>query len=65
MHKRGTNIKGMRDHHFAYSDWDKLEFEEWKNNMNGLLKECHRVLKKKGTLLMFMSIMKLETIIDL
>ena len=29
MHKRGTNIKGMRDHHFAYSDWDNLEFEQW------------------------------------
>ena len=64
MHKRGTNIKGMRDHHFAYSDWDNLEFEQWSKLMNDFLIECSRVLKNKGALLMFMSIMKLETVIS-
>jgi len=65
MHKRGTNIKGMRDNHFAYSGWDDMEFEEWEQVMGHLLTECSRVLRDKGALIMFMSIMKVETIIQL
>ena len=65
MHKRGTNIKGMRNNHFAYSGWDNLSFEEWSNVMKLFLQECNRVLKTKGSLLMFMSILKVETIIKL
>lgn len=65
MHKRGTNIKGMRNNHFAYSGWDDLSFEEWTNVMSIFLKECNRVLKERGALLMFMSILKVETIIEL
>lgn len=65
MKKRGTNIKGMRDNHFAYSGWDDLHFEEWSIQMDTFLSECHRVLKKKGSLIIFMSIIKVETIITL
>lgn len=65
MHKRGTNIRGMRNNHFAYSGWDNMEFEKWCLMMNKLFQECNRVLKKKGALIMFMSIIKVETIIDL
>lgn len=65
MHRRGTNIKGMRKNHFAYSGWDDLTFEEWSKVMSSFLQECSRVLKAKGALLMFMSILKVETIIEL
>lgn len=65
MHKRGTNIRGMRDNHFAYSGWDDLPYEEWRLVMQELFKECGRVLKPKGALLMFMSVIKLETVIEL
>lgn len=65
MRKRGTNIKGMRDNHFAYSGWDDLPYEEWRLVMQEFLKECSRVLKPKGALLMFMSVIKLETVIEL
>ena len=27
MHQRGTNLKKMRKNHFAYADWDDLDFE--------------------------------------
>lgn len=64
MHKRGTNIKGMRDNHFAYSGWDNMEYNQWRRVMKKFMKECARVLKSKGSLIMFMSIMKVETIID-
>ena len=65
MHKRGTNIKGMRDNHFAYSGWDNLPFEDWHQEMSEFMFECSRVLKKGGTLLMFMSVIKVETMIEL
>ena len=64
MHKRGTNIKGMRNNHFAYSGWDDMEYSEWSYVMELFLKECQRVLVSKGALIVFMSIMKVETIID-
>ena len=63
MHKRGTNIKGMRDNHFAYSGWDDMEYAQWSRVMKRFMKECARILKSKGALVMFMSIMKVETII--
>lgn len=65
MHERGTNIRGMRSNHFAYSGWDDLTFEEWSRVMELFLEECNRVLKPRGTLLMFMSILKVETIVRL
>ena len=65
MHKRGTNIKGMRNNHFAYSGWDNLEFSQWTLVMKEFLLQCARVLKSKGSLIMFMSIIKVETIINL
>lgn len=65
MHKRGTNLKRMRENHFAYSGWDDLEFDTWKEEMRKFISESHRVLKKRGALVMFMSIIKVETIINL
>lgn len=65
MKNRGTNIKGMRDNHFAYSGWDDLDFESWSIQMDMFLRECHRILKKRGSLIIFMSIIKVETIINL
>mgnify|MGYP004444074435 CR=1 FL=1 len=65
MHQRGTNMKGMRDNHFAYSGWDDMAFNQWCKVMKRFIKECSRVLKPKGALVIFMSIMKVETIINL
>lgn len=65
MHKRGTNLGKMRENHFAYSGWDDLEFEEWRAEMDKFISECHRILKPKGALIIFMSIIKVETIINL
>lgn len=65
MHKRGTNMKGMRNNHFAYSGWDDMEYNQWSKVMKLFLKECSRVLKPRGSLIIFMSIIKVETIITL
>lgn len=65
MKERGTNMNKLRNGHFAASGWDDLNYEDWTIEMDKLFSECHRVLKKKGNLLMFMSIIKVETIIGL
>lgn len=65
MKKRGTNMNKLRDGHFAASGWDDLDFCDWELEMDKLFSECHRVLKKKGNLIMFMSIIKVETLIAL
>ncbi len=65
MHNRQTNLNKMRENHFAYSGWDDLTFEEWEESMRAFFKESNRVLRKKGSLLMFMSLIKVETMIRL
>ena len=63
MHDRNVGIKRYRDNHFAFSCWDDMEFPEWSKSMDGFFAESARVLKKRGALLLFMSLIKLETII--
>lgn len=65
MKMRGTNMNKLRDGHFAASGWDDLEFADWIKQMDLLFEECHRILKKRGSLIMFMSIIKVETIIKI
>lgn len=65
MHNRNTNLKKMRENQFAYAGWDNLEFEEWENNMRVWLQECSRVLKKRGTLIVFMAVIKVADVIRL
>lgn len=65
MKKRGTNMNKLREGHFAASGWDDLEFEKWMKQMNLFFQQCHRVLRKKGSLIIFMSIIKVESLIGL
>ena len=65
MKKRGTNLKKLRENHFVGSGWDDLEYEKWITLMERFIQESHRVLKKGGSLIIFMSIIKLEPIINL
>lgn len=65
MHNRNTNLGKMRDNQFAYAGWDNMEYRAWKMNMNKFLSQCSRVLKKRGTLIIFMSVIKVADIIEL
>lgn len=65
MHNRNTNLVKMRENQFAYAGWDNLSQEDWEKEMDIFFKESSRVLKKSGTLLLFMSLIKIETIIKL
>lgn len=65
MRNRGTNLVQMRENQFAYAGWDNLEFEEWHDKMDSFFKHSNRILRKKGSLVVFMSLIKIETIIKL
>ena len=65
MHKRDTNLWALRSNHFAASDWDHIEQDEWEKNMEVFFEESSRALKKKWSLLIFVSLIKIETIIKL
>ena len=62
---RAANLQNMRDNFFVAAGWDNVSYDEWKELMNSFFKEAARVSKVGGSLLMFMSIMKLETIIEM
>jgi len=63
MKNRDTNLKKMRDNFFGAAGWDDLSFEEWETSMDNFFEESVRVLKKGGAMLVFMSIIKVETLI--
>lgn len=65
MQGRQANLNKMRENFFVGAGWDNEEYTEWIQSMKNFFDEAHRVLKKKGSLLMFMSILKVESIVSL
>ena len=65
MKTRDTNLKKMRDNFFAAAGWDDVGFEEWKKSMESFFELSSRVMKKGGSMIVFMAIIKVETIIKL
>lgn len=65
MRNRDTNLKKMRDNFFGSAGWDDMEFEDWTNSMDDFFNATARVIKKGGSMIVFMAIIKVETIIKL
>ncbi len=65
MINRSTNLSKMRENFFANAGWDNLDFEEWTSHMDTFFKESARIIKDGGSMIIFMSIIKVETIIKL
>lgn len=65
MKERDTNLKKMRDNFFGSAGWDDLSFEEWEESMNSFFEESVRVLKHGGSMIVFMAIIKVESIIKI
>ena len=65
MHDRNTNMGRLRENHFSAAIWDDLNYEDWLNNMDKFFSSASRVLKTGGSLIIFMSLIKIETIITL
>lgn len=65
MINRDTNLKKMRDNFFATAGWDNMEFDDWSQSMSDFFESAARVIKKGGSMIVFMAIIKVETIIRL
>lgn len=63
MENRDTNLAKMRDNFFCAAGWDNLSYEQWKDSMESFLSECSRVMKKGASMIMFMSLIRIETIV--
>lgn len=65
MKNRETNLGALRENHFVATDWDNLSQVDWERNMRQFFKESTRVLKKRGSMIVFMAIIKVETLISI
>lgn len=65
MQERATNLKRMRENYFGAAGWDNLSSEDWAESMNGFFEEASRVVRKGGSVIVFMAVIKLETLIGL
>ena len=65
MKSRDTNLKKMRDNFFGAAGWDNLEYNEWANAMDAFFAQAARVMKKGGSMIVFMAAIKVETTISL
>ncbi len=65
MKSRSTNLNALRKNHFSGKEWDNLEEPEWRENMNFIFSHLKRVSKDGGSLVMFMAVIKVESIISI
>ena len=65
MKNRDTNLSKMRENFFGSAGWDDMEFEDWKKSMDVFFENASKIMKIGGSLIVFMSIIKVETIIKL
>jgi DNA modification methylase len=55
----------MRGNHFSSASWDMLDQESWATQMENFFFEGARVLRVGGSAIIFMSVIKLETLISI
>lgn len=65
MKNRQTNLKAMRQNFFVSAGWDNLEYDEWLKSMDEFFEQTSRVMKDGGSMIVFMSVLKVETIVAL
>ena len=65
MQERATNLKRMRENYFGAAGWDNLSAEDWAESMDEFFGEAARVVRRGGALIVFMAVIKLETLIGL
>lgn len=65
MQQRSTNLKQMRDNYFGAAGWDNLSPQDWEESMDAFFGAAARVVRKGGAVIVFMAVIKLETLIAL
>lgn len=63
MKERATNLKALRDNYFGAAGWDNLEYDQWNESMDSFFDEAARVMKPGGSMVVFMAVIKVESII--
>ena len=62
MKNRDTNLSKMSNNFFGSAGWDDMEFDDLEKSMDDFFKSSARVIKKVSTMIVFMAIIKVETI---
>lgn len=65
MNGRDTNMGQLRKNHFSATDWDHLNYDQWMKKMDEFLENSSRIIKNGGSIIIFMSLIKVESIIQL
>ena len=65
MKRRDTNLNKMRNNFFVDAGWDCMDEEEWIIMMDVFFSMAARVMKKRGSVVMFMSILRVDKIISI
>ena len=65
MQARAAGIHRMRDNFFVTAGWDNDSVDGWRTLMDAFFKESARVLKKGGSLVVFMAVIKVGEIIEI
>ncbi|WP_237189119.1 DNA-methyltransferase [Rothia nasimurium] len=63
MQNRATNLGRMRENFFGDAGWDNADPKEWEELMHNFFKELGRVTKKGANIVVFMAILKVETVV--
>ena len=63
MKNRDTNLNKLRENFFVNAGWDDMDFDDWIQSMDAFFEEAARVAKKGSAMIIFMAIIKVETII--
>ncbi|WP_373197345.1 DNA-methyltransferase [Streptococcus sanguinis] len=65
MKNRDTNLHKMRDNFFGAAGWDDMNYADWLESMDNFFEESARISKSGASMIMFMSLIKVETIMKL
>lgn len=62
---RKSQIQTMRPNFFGAAGWDNLDFDTWQASMDKMFSEVARIAKVGASMIVFMSVLKVITIIEL
>lgn len=65
MKERATNLKRMRSNYFGAAGWDDLDYKSWTDSMDEFFAGASKIIRPGGSMVVFMAIIKVETIIQL
>mgnify|MGYP005796561421 CR=1 FL=1 len=65
MKNRATNLARMRENYFGAAGWDNATADEWSDLMGRFFKELTRILKPGASVVIFMAVLKVETVVGL